>query len=83
MAEGKYVLSDVLGAEADSCAGESQVHSGMDGQFSHSLPCDLLPADGAAGMMGGPRAFPLHTALGKSGQGSGERLSDGRKCFAF
>ena len=64
VAEGKYVLSDVLGAEADSCAGESQVHSGMDGQFSHSLPCDLLPADGAAGMMGGPRAFPLHTALG-------------------
>ena len=29
-----------------------------------TLPCDLLPADGAAGMMGGPRAFLLHTALG-------------------
>lgn len=34
---GEYLLSDVLGAEADSCAGESQVHSGMEGRFSHTL----------------------------------------------
>lgn len=64
VAEGKYLLSDVLGAEADSCARESRVHIGTGGGFSRPLACDLLPPDGAAGMLGGPRAFPLHTALG-------------------
>lgn len=61
---GEYLLSDVLGAEADSCAGESQVHSGMWKELVFPLFPWASSCHGAAGMMGGPRAFPLHTALG-------------------
>ena len=70
--EGKYLLSDVLGAEADSCAGESQVHGGMDGGFSYPLACDLLPANGAAGMQGlSPALSSWHHQLSpRHGQGA-------------
>lgn len=57
MAEGEYLLSDVLGAEADSCAGESQGAQWDGRTVSHTLPCDLLPADGAARLMHWPQGL--------------------------
>lgn len=51
------LLSDALGPESDSCAGDSQVHSREDRGFSHPPACGLLPAAGAAGIMSGPRGL--------------------------
>ena len=66
--EGKYLLSVVLGAEADSCARESQAHSGRVEGFPALLPVTSFLLTGLLGWRVAPGPFPCTQLLAPSAQ---------------